>query len=161
VLVPGGPEGTAADEEADTGPRPAPTPTPTPTPAPRPANALTAPGARLLLGTYRSIWAAPEVEYAPALKFLAREQRVELSPADAARLGVRQGDEVLVTGGADQQVRGRAELRNAVPEGRVFLETGIGEQGANGIDGPLVSVHRATSTNGGPSGSGTPARARA
>ena len=46
-------------------------------------------------------------------------------------------------------------------KGRVFLETGIAENAANGIDGPLVSVHRATSTNGGPSGSGAPARARA
>jgi NADH-quinone oxidoreductase subunit G len=158
-LLPGGPD-TATAGEAGGGAE-AGGAQPPPAPAPRRSNALTAPGARLLLGTYRSIWAAPEVEYAPALKFLAREQRVELSPADAARLGIRQGDEVLVTGGADQQVRGRAELRNAIPEGRVFLEAGIAEHAANGIDGPLVSLHRATSTNGGPSGSETPARARA
>jgi NADH-quinone oxidoreductase subunit G len=124
----------------------------------RPANALAAPGARLLLGTYRSIWAAPEVEVSPALKFLARRQRVELAPADAARLGLRPGDEVLVVCG-DQQVRGRAELRAAVPEGRVFLETGIAEHGAHALDGPLVSIHRATSTNG--AGSGAAARAHA
>ncbi|MGI8803717.1 MAG: molybdopterin oxidoreductase family protein, partial [Solirubrobacteraceae bacterium] len=122
------------------------------------SNVLAAPGARLLLGTYRSIWAAPEVELSPALKFLGREQRVELSPADAARLGLGQGDEVLVTGG-DGQVRGRAELRAAVPEGRVFLETGIAHQNANALEGPLVSVHRATSTNG--AGTGTAARAHA
>jgi NADH-quinone oxidoreductase subunit G len=128
-----------------------------PQPAPR-SNVLAAPGARLLLGTYRSIWAAPEVEVSPALKFLARRQRVELSPLDAARLGLRQDEEVLVTSG-DQQVRGRAELRHAVPEGRVFLETGIAENGADALDGPLVSVHRATSTNG--AGTGAPARARA
>jgi NADH-quinone oxidoreductase subunit G len=124
-------------------------------PVPR-SNALSAPGARLLLGTYRSIWAATEVEASPALKFLARRQRVELSPADAARIGLRHGEEVLVTCG-DQQVRGRAELRAAVPEGRVFLEAGIdGPGGANVLDGPLVSVHRATATN----GAGTAGRAR-
>ncbi len=127
-------------------------------PVPR-SNVLAAPGARLLLGTYRSIWAAPEVEASPALKFLARAQRVELSPGDAARLGLRHGEEVLVTCG-DQQVRGRAELRAAVPEGRVFLEAGIdGPAGANALDGPLVSVHRATPTNG--AGSGVRARVQA
>ncbi len=126
--------------------------------APARANALAAPGARLLLGTYRSIWAAPEVEVSPALKFLARHQRVELSPHDAARLGLRQGDEVLVTDG-DQQVRGRAELRHAMPEGRVFLETGIPDNSANALAGPLVAVHRATSTNG--AATGAAARAHA
>jgi NADH-quinone oxidoreductase subunit G len=124
-------------------------------PVPR-SNALAAPGARLLLGTYRSIWAATEVEASPALKFLTRRQQVELSPVDAARLGLRHGEEVLVTCG-DQQVRGRAELRAAVPEGRVFLEAGIdGPGGANALEGPLVSVHRATATN----GAGASARAR-
>ncbi len=117
---------------------------PTPTPPTAPPDGS---GARLQLGTYRSIWAAPEVEASPALKFLTRRQRVELSPLDAARLGLRQGDEVLVAAG-ETQVRGRAELRNAVPEGRVFLETGIARHGANRLDGTLVSVHRATSTNG-------------
>jgi NADH-quinone oxidoreductase subunit G len=127
-------------------------------PHPTPPAADPASGARLRLGTYRSIWAAVEVERSPALKFLARRQRVELSPLDAARLGLRQGDEVLVADG-DEQVRGRAELRQAVPAGSVFLETGIAEEGANRLDGPLVSVHRAASTNG--AGGAAPARAHA
>jgi NADH-quinone oxidoreductase subunit G len=128
-------------------------------PVPR-SNVLAAPGARLLLGTYRSIWAATEVEASPALKFLARTQRVELSPADAARLGLRHGEDVLVICG-DQQVRGRAELRAAVPEGRVFLEAGIdGPGGANVLDGPLVAVHRVTAGNGA-GGAGPRARVQA
>ena len=43
------------------------------------------------LGTYRPIWAAPEVEISPALQFLDRRtSRLELSPEDARRLGIGQ-----------------------------------------------------------------------
>ncbi|HEX2087378.1 MAG TPA: NADH-quinone oxidoreductase subunit NuoG, partial [Solirubrobacteraceae bacterium] len=61
-------------------------------PAARPQAAAT--NGHLRLGTFRSIWAAPEVEHAPALKFLAARQRAELSPQDAQRLGVRDGERV-------------------------------------------------------------------
>ena len=37
----------------------------------------------------RPIWAAPEVEISPSLQFLRAEQQLELSPDDAARLGVK------------------------------------------------------------------------
>ena len=52
------------------------------------------PNGALRLGTFRSIWAAPEVELSPALKFLRQHQRAELSPADAERLGIAHGDRV-------------------------------------------------------------------
>jgi NADH-quinone oxidoreductase subunit G len=97
---------------------------------------------RLLLGTYRSVWAAPEVEVSPALRFLAPKQHVELSPADAARIGVRHGEEVLVAGDGGR-VRARAVVRDAVPAGSVFLEEGIAQDSANLLHGPLVQVHRA------------------
>ena len=54
----------------------------------RPA-AAPSPNGALRLGTFRSIWAAPEVEVSPALKFLARRAaRSSSRPADAERLGL-------------------------------------------------------------------------
>ena len=44
----------------------------------------------LRLGTWRSLWAAKEVDVSPLLKFLRVKQIAELSPEDAARLGVRE-----------------------------------------------------------------------
>ena len=51
----------------------------------RPAEA--APDGALTLGTYRDLWAGPITELNPPLKFLQPQQRVELSLADAERLG--------------------------------------------------------------------------
>src|SRR5205085_2562649 len=62
----------------------------------RPPAAASANGA-LRLATYRSIWASKEVEASPALRFLAPEQRVQLSPQDAERLGLGDGDPVEVS----------------------------------------------------------------
>ena len=42
----------------------------------------------LTLGTYRDLWAGPVTELNPPLKFLSPQQRLELSPADAERLGL-------------------------------------------------------------------------
>ena len=64
----------------------------------------------LRLGTWRSLWAAPEVDLSPALRFMRPQQVVELSPADADRLGVRDGDQVEV-GSDGTRVRGAARLR--------------------------------------------------
>jgi NADH-quinone oxidoreductase subunit G len=90
---------------------------------------------RLRLGTFRSIWNAPEVKVSPALKFLHPKLRVEMAPADAQRLELFQGDQVVV--GADgQTVDATVAVRDAMPEGSVFLET-------NALDGPLVEVRRA------------------
>ena len=80
-------------------------------PAPAPA---ASPNGSLLLGSYRSIWAAPEVEISPALKFLARSATVEISPADAARIGVAQGGRITVATG-DTSVNGPATIRAAIP----------------------------------------------
>ena len=71
---------------------------------------------RLRLGTFRSIWAAPEVEVSPALKFLAARQRAELSPQDAQRLGVQQGQKVTVgVDGTLGQGHGGAAQRRCRP----------------------------------------------
>jgi NADH-quinone oxidoreductase subunit G len=90
---------------------------------------------RLRLGTFRSIWNATEVKVSPALRFLHPKLRLEMSPADAQRLELFQGDRVVV--GADgHTVDATVTLRDATPEGSVFLET-------NALDGPLVEVRRA------------------
>ncbi|HUR84436.1 MAG TPA: NADH-quinone oxidoreductase subunit NuoG [Solirubrobacteraceae bacterium] len=114
--------------EADTGPFGLETPPHAPTP-----------NGTLRLGTFRSIWAAAEVEASPALKFLRQHQRAELSPADAARLGLAHGDRVTV-GSDESRVNAVVTLRAAVPEGSVFLETGLEEDSASSLDAGLVEV---------------------
>jgi NADH-quinone oxidoreductase subunit G len=96
---------------------------------------------RLRLGTFRSIWASEEVLVSPALRFLHPGQRVEMSPADARRLDVVQGERVRVAsdGGA---VSATVAVRDAVPTGSVFLETGVPEDSASELDGPLVEVRK-------------------
>ena len=95
---------------------------------------------RLRLGTFRSIWASPEVEASPALKFLTARQRAELSPADAQRLGVQQGQRVTV--GVDgSSVRATVAVRSDMPAGTVFLEENVAEDGVNALNGSeLVEV---------------------
>ncbi|MGH2852387.1 MAG: molybdopterin-dependent oxidoreductase, partial [Solirubrobacteraceae bacterium] len=95
---------------------------------------------RLRLGSYRSIWAAPEVEASPALRFLVPRQRAEISPADAARLGLRHGEEMLVVDADGTGVRAQIALRDAVPAGTVFLERGIASEGAQRLRGPSVEI---------------------
>jgi NADH-quinone oxidoreductase subunit G len=90
---------------------------------------------RLRLGTFRSIWNAPEVRVSPALRFLHPKLQLEISPADAQRLELFQGDRVVV-GSDGHTVDATVTLRDSMPEGSVFLET-------NALDGPLVEVRRA------------------
>jgi len=98
------------------------------------------PNGSLRLGTFRSIWAAPEVELSPALKFLRHGQCAELNPADAERLGISHGAQVAV-GSDGTHVNATAVLRTAVPEGSVFLEEGIAADSAAELDGGgLVEV---------------------
>ena len=111
-------------------------------PAASPARDVVASNGHLRLGTFRSIWAAPEVEHAPALKFLAAHQRAELSPTDAQRLGLRDGERVEV-GANGTRVNATVALRNDVPAGTVFLEENLAEDGANALSGEgLVEVRR-------------------
>ena len=81
-------------------------------PAAAPANG------RLRLGSFRSIWAAPEVGVAPALKFLHPRQRVELSAADAQRLGVAHGDRVSVGSDGTRVSGDRARARRGARRAR-------------------------------------------
>ncbi|MDP9385502.1 MAG: molybdopterin-dependent oxidoreductase, partial [Actinomycetota bacterium] len=95
----------------------------------------------LRLGTFRSLWSSKEVDVSPALAFLRPRQSVELSPVDAERLGVVQGDTVeLGTNGT--RVQGPARLRASLPPGTVFVVEGTAGDPANALTEPLVEVRR-------------------
>jgi len=95
------------------------------TPAP-----AASPNGSLRLGSFRSIWAAPEVEHAPALKFLARRATLEVNPADAERLGVEHGDRITASAD-DRSIEATVALRGNAPSGTVFLDAGLPEGGAS------------------------------
>jgi NADH-quinone oxidoreductase subunit G len=120
-------EGAAKAPEADLGPFE----------LEAPSAAPAATNGHLRLGAFRSLWADPAVRIAPSLQFLHPESKVELSPEDAERLGVRDGT-VIELAQNGTSVRGRAALRSAVPPGTVFVsdETAIGT-------GALVEVRQA------------------
>ena len=103
-----------------------------------PAAAPSSNGA-LRLGRYRSIWAAPEVEVSPALKFLAARQVAEVSPIDAERLGLGHGQRIRV-GSNGSRIDAEVHIRGDAPPGTVFLQEGTAAGGANALDGPLVEL---------------------
>ena len=94
----------------------------------------------LALGTYRDLWAGPVTELNPPLKFLQPRQRVEVSPADAERLGLQHGEKVLV-GRDSASVEAEVEIRERVPGGVCFLAEGVAEGNANALlNGGAVRV---------------------
>jgi NADH-quinone oxidoreductase subunit G len=99
-------------------------------------------GGGLRLGTFRSIWASPEVEHSPALAFLRPRQKLEMAPVDADRLGLDEGTKVLVSNNGSQ-VGATVALRHAIPAGSVFLQDGIAQDSANVLTGSIVEVRRA------------------
>jgi NADH-quinone oxidoreductase subunit G len=96
----------------------------------------------LRVGTYRSIWASPEVDISPALQFTVAEQLVELSPEDALRLGIEHGAAVQVAQNGTR-LSGRAAIRTGVPIGTAFLAAGIAKDSANALTEALVEVEKA------------------
>jgi NADH-quinone oxidoreductase subunit G len=93
---------------------------------------LPAAAASLALGTYRDLWAGPITELNPPLKFLQPQQRAELSPADAERLGLRNGDEVEVASDG-AVVLAKVAIKERVQDGICFLAEGLAENNANGL----------------------------
>jgi NADH-quinone oxidoreductase subunit G len=100
-----------------------------------------APGAAsFALGTYRDLWTGPITELNPPLKFLSPQQRVELSIADAERLGLRNGDAVKVAQNGSS-VSAQVSIKERVQEGVCFLIEGTAEGNANALlNGGPVSV---------------------
>jgi NADH-quinone oxidoreductase subunit G len=86
----------------------------------------------LRLGAVPALFASATVEHSPSLRFLVPDQRVELSPEDARRLGIAAGDEVVVAAG-ERSVRGRAALRSAVQPGSVFLRRTLDADSADAL----------------------------
>ncbi len=84
----------------------------------------------LTLGTYRDLWADSTTDLSPALNYLMPAQRLEISVADAKRLGLSSGDEVSVKSG-ETSVNARVAVRGALPEGTCFLIEGTVEGNAN------------------------------
>jgi len=92
------------------------------------------PNGVLRLGTYRSIWDGPEVAASPALHFTLHDTHVELSPTDAQRLNVFQGERVVVAAGGDS-AEATVALRQAMPAGSAFIE-------GNALAGPTVEIRK-------------------
>ncbi|HVE69591.1 MAG TPA: molybdopterin dinucleotide binding domain-containing protein, partial [Solirubrobacteraceae bacterium] len=116
-------------------------------PAPEPVDleappAAPSPNGALRLGTFRPIWSAPEVEISPALSFLATQARVELSPADAQRLGVAQGARVEVAHDGTT-VAAEVVVRSDVPAGAAFLPEAEGGAALANGEPRLVEVRPA------------------
>jgi len=94
----------------------------------------------LALGTYRDLWAGPITELNPPLRFLAPQQRVEMSIPDAERLGLSSGDEVSVAQNGTS-VRARVAIKERVPEGTCLLLEGVADGNANQLlNGSPVAV---------------------
>ncbi len=95
----------------------------------------------LTLGTFRTLWAAKEVDLSPVLAFARPRQVVELSPPDAERLGISSGDVVDVGNGT--KIRGAAVVRGSIPQGTVFVAEGIPDAPANALHAGGVHVIQA------------------
>jgi NADH-quinone oxidoreductase subunit G len=115
---------------------------------PKLRRAVSAKPRQLVLGTFRSIWAGPEVQASPALRFLSPHQRVELSPADAKQLAVFDGATVIVSDEHGGELRAKVVVRDGAPAGTAFLEQDLDSDRANALRGPLVRVRLAASLNG-------------
>jgi NADH-quinone oxidoreductase subunit G len=98
-------------------------------------------GGHLRLGTYRPIWSSPEVEVSPSLKFLASAQQLELSPEDAQRLSVANGETVDVSQNGTR-LTATAAIRTRIPAGTAFLAEGIATDSANTLSESTIEVHK-------------------
>jgi NADH-quinone oxidoreductase subunit G len=98
------------------------------------ASAEPGPSAQLALGTYRDLWAGPITELNPPLRFLEPRQRVEMSVADAERLGLEHGEEVRVAENGTG-VRARVDIKERIADGVCFLIEGTAEGNANLLNG--------------------------
>jgi NADH-quinone oxidoreductase subunit G len=95
----------------------------------------------LRLGTYKPIWASPEVEISPSLQFTIATQQAELSPEDARRLNIVSGDKLEVSQNG-RSLEAAAVIRSGIPSGTVFLATGIATDSANALTDPHVEVRK-------------------
>jgi NADH-quinone oxidoreductase subunit G len=83
----------------------------------------------LRLGARPSLWTGYVTRHAPVLEFLKPEQTVEISPADAERLGLGSGADVRV-GVNGTRIGAKALVRASVPQGTAYLIEGTDEEPA-------------------------------
>jgi len=81
----------------------------------------------LRLGARPSLWSGYVTRHAPVLEFLRPEQTVELSPADAERLGLGSGASVRV-GSNGTRIAAKALVRATVPEGTAYMIEGTDDE---------------------------------
>jgi NADH-quinone oxidoreductase subunit G len=103
----------------------------------------------LRVGTWRPLWASKEVDVSPHLQFARPRQVVELSPADAQRLGIGDGD-VVEVGSNGTRVTGPVKLRAAIPSGSVFVAVGVTDSPGNVLHPGPVEVRALAGVTAGP-----------
>jgi NADH-quinone oxidoreductase subunit G len=86
----------------------------------------------LLLGTYRDLWAGPITELNPPLKFLTPHQRLELSPKDAERLDLENGEAIRISQNGSS-ITAAVLIKERVSPGVCFLAEGVSEGNANAL----------------------------
>ncbi len=94
-------------------------------PAPTPLE-----GSSLRLGIRSSLWASIETDRSEPLKYLKEQQRVLLSAHDAEKLGISNGDTVLVSGNGNS-IEAIADVAATAVPGTAFLFEGAAENGAS------------------------------
>jgi NADH-quinone oxidoreductase subunit G len=92
----------------------------------------------LRVGAYRDLWAAEVTDRSPSLRFLRPRQTLEISPADAERLGIAGAEEVDVRQNGTT-VTARLAIRERVRPGTGFLVDGLGD-GAGALASQVVEV---------------------
>jgi len=78
----------------------------------------------LRLGSYRDLWAGEVTDRNPALRFLKPHATVEMSEADAERLGLSQDDFVRVSSNGSK-LQASLLVKERVAEGSVFMREGL------------------------------------
>jgi NADH-quinone oxidoreductase subunit G len=135
-----GPGGAAGGDSPDTE-RDAPISMVQPNPSPRGVASAESPPAALstvpnddtlLLGTYRDLWAGPITELNPPLKFLTPHQRLELSPQDADRLDLENGEAIRVSQNGSS-IDAAVLIKDRVSPGVCFLAEGVSDGNANAL----------------------------
>jgi len=102
----------------------------------------------LVLGTYRDLWAGPITELNPPLKFLTPHQRLEISPQDAQRLDLKNGEAVRVSQNGSA-VTAAVLIKERVSPGTAFMAEGVAEANANALlnGGPVqVKIEKLSGT---------------
>jgi NADH-quinone oxidoreductase subunit G len=127
-----GPVGASGGDSPDTQ-REAPTPTSeAPNDPRRVASAESPPDAPLTLGTYKDLWAGPITELNPPLKFLTPHQRLEVSPKDAERLDLKNGEAIRISQNGSM-IDAAVLIKERVTPGTVFLAEGVDGANANAL----------------------------